>query len=180
MDQGDDVEHFPTRSSNPAPNAPWMLAFKKHADEAVSPVIAVILMVAITVVLAATVWVWVSGFGPTGTPPTPSLALSENSFTTNATTAAASCAAGASWCAKWTVTSVTPNVAWSRLHVTDTTTDVGAITCQLNGATRPPVTTLQAGDVLACSGTSTTPNVGDQLAFSDTASQSVVTTMTLR
>ena len=32
-------------------------------DEAVSPVIAVILMVAITVVLAATVYVWVSGFG---------------------------------------------------------------------------------------------------------------------
>ena len=35
-----------------------------HGDEeAVSPVIAVILMVAITVVLAATVYVWVSGFG---------------------------------------------------------------------------------------------------------------------
>jgi flagellin-like protein len=32
-------------------------------DEAVSPVIAVILMVAITVVLAATVYLWVSGFG---------------------------------------------------------------------------------------------------------------------
>jgi flagellin-like protein len=32
-------------------------------DEGVSPVIAVILMVAITVVLAATVYVWVSGFG---------------------------------------------------------------------------------------------------------------------
>ncbi|PSG97196.1 hypothetical protein BRD56_05920 [Thermoplasmatales archaeon SW_10_69_26] len=32
------------------------------ADEGVSPVIAVILMVAITVVLAATVYVWVSGF----------------------------------------------------------------------------------------------------------------------
>lgn len=35
-------------------------------DEAVSPVIAVILMVAITVVLAATVYVWVSGFGTSG------------------------------------------------------------------------------------------------------------------
>lgn len=33
-----------------------------HDDEGVSPVIAVILMVAITVVLAATVYVWVSGF----------------------------------------------------------------------------------------------------------------------
>lgn len=35
-------------------------------DEGVSPVIAVILMVAITVVLAATVYVWVSGFGTSG------------------------------------------------------------------------------------------------------------------
>jgi flagellin-like protein len=35
-------------------------------DDAVSPVIAVILMVAITVVLAATVYVWVSGFTDTG------------------------------------------------------------------------------------------------------------------
>lgn len=35
----------------------------KKRDDAVSPVIAVILMVAITVVLAATVYVWVSGFG---------------------------------------------------------------------------------------------------------------------
>jgi flagellin-like protein len=34
-----------------------------QGDEAVSPVIAVILMVAITVVLAATVYLWVSGFG---------------------------------------------------------------------------------------------------------------------
>jgi flagellin-like protein len=34
----------------------------RGADEAVSPVIAVILMVAITVVLAATVYLWVSGF----------------------------------------------------------------------------------------------------------------------
>ena len=36
------------------------------SKEAVSPVIAVILMVAITVVLAATVYVWVGGFGGGG------------------------------------------------------------------------------------------------------------------
>lgn len=40
--------------------------FLARDDEAVSPVIAVILMVAITVVLAATVYVWVSGFGGSG------------------------------------------------------------------------------------------------------------------
>ncbi|WP_455392812.1 archaellin/type IV pilin N-terminal domain-containing protein [[Eubacterium] cellulosolvens] len=39
--------------------------FRKD-DEAVSPVIAVILMVAITVVLAGVLYVWVSGFGTTG------------------------------------------------------------------------------------------------------------------
>jgi flagellin-like protein len=38
----------------------------RKGDSAVSPVIAVILMVAITVVLAATVYVWVSGFTDTG------------------------------------------------------------------------------------------------------------------
>lgn len=40
--------------------------FLRDEDEAVSPVIAVILMVAITVVLAATVYVWVSGFNTGG------------------------------------------------------------------------------------------------------------------
>jgi len=40
------------------------------SKEAVSPVIAVILMVAITVVLAATVYVWVSGFKGTENAPT--------------------------------------------------------------------------------------------------------------
>ena len=35
----------------------------RESEDAVSPVIAVILMVAITVVLSATVYVWVSGFG---------------------------------------------------------------------------------------------------------------------
>jgi flagellin-like protein len=40
-----------------------------RSDEGVSPVIAVILMVAITVVLAATVYVWVSGFASEDTGP---------------------------------------------------------------------------------------------------------------
>ena len=44
-------------------------------DDAVSPVIAVILMVAITVVLAATVYVWVSGFGSNSNQPAKSLAF---------------------------------------------------------------------------------------------------------
>ncbi len=43
----------------------------------VSPIIAIILMVAITVVLAATIYVWVSGMGKTGTS-TPNLSATIN------------------------------------------------------------------------------------------------------
>lgn len=42
--------------------------YVKKQDAAVSPVIAVILMVAITIVLAAVVYVWVSGFGSSAQP----------------------------------------------------------------------------------------------------------------
>ena len=47
----------------------------RSEDDAVSPVIAVILMVAITVVLAATVYVWVSGFGSQSSQPAKTLSL---------------------------------------------------------------------------------------------------------
>ena len=49
--------------------------FLRNNDDAVSPVIAVILMVAITVVLAATVYVWVSGFGSNSSQPAKSIAF---------------------------------------------------------------------------------------------------------
>ena len=49
--------------------------YLRNRDEAVSPVIAVILMVAITVVLAATVYVWVSGFGSNSSQPAKSIAF---------------------------------------------------------------------------------------------------------
>jgi flagellin-like protein len=49
--------------------------FRKD-DKAVSPVIAVILMVAITVVLAGVLYVWVSGFGTTGGGSKPSVGAS--------------------------------------------------------------------------------------------------------
>lgn len=64
--------------------------FLRGDDEGVSPVIAVILMVAITVVLAATVYVWVSGFGSsTNGSPAHTLSLSSGgavTFTENGTT----------------------------------------------------------------------------------------------
>ena len=49
-----------------------------NGDDAVSPVIAVILMVAITVVLAATVYVWVSGFGAQSGNPQKSISLTSS------------------------------------------------------------------------------------------------------
>src|SRR5437773_12441924 len=52
--------------------------FLRDDDDAVSPVIAVILMVAITVVLAATVYVWVSGFGSNSSSPAKTIALTSN------------------------------------------------------------------------------------------------------
>ena len=66
----------------------------------VSPIIAVILMVAITVVLAATIYVWVSGFGGSGSS-TPAISCSPDN-TNN----------------KLIVVSADPGVAWSDITVT--------------------------------------------------------------
>ncbi|MHB8604919.1 MAG: archaellin/type IV pilin N-terminal domain-containing protein [Thermoplasmatota archaeon] len=81
-----------------------------QSDDAVSPVIAVILMVAITVVLAATVYVWVSGFGSQGKQ-SQTLSLSEVSAT-NAGQATAS--------DKFTIVSIGPNFLCKNLKATST------------------------------------------------------------
>lgn len=57
--------------------------FLRGDDDAVSPVIAVILMVAITVVLAATVYVWVSGFGSQSGNPAKTISLTSSSSLSN-------------------------------------------------------------------------------------------------
>ena len=75
--------------------------FIHHDDEAVSPVIAVILMVAITVVLAATVYVWVSGFGSSGSQ------AKSASFSTTASGGVNS----------MTLVSVSPNTDWNHLKI---------------------------------------------------------------
>jgi len=65
----------------------------------VSPIIAVILMVAITVVLAATIYVWVSGFGGSGSS-TPAISCSPDN-TKN----------------KLTIVSADSGVAWKDINV---------------------------------------------------------------
>lgn len=77
----------------------------RNHDSAVSPVIAVILMVAITVVLAATVYVWVSGFGAGGTQPAKTLSLASASAITNGDKI-------------YTVASGTTGLKWSDLNFT--------------------------------------------------------------
>ncbi len=52
----------------------------KKNNKAVSPVIATILMVAITVVLAAVLYVMVMGFGGSGTPQAPAVTLSKTTI----------------------------------------------------------------------------------------------------
>lgn len=76
-------------------------------DDAVSPVIAVILMVAITVVLAATVYVWVSGFGANGSAPAKSVAFASAGAIATET-------AGNQW-KTYTVASASPGLKWTDL-----------------------------------------------------------------
>src|SRR5579885_2679050 len=79
--------------------------FMRGDDEAVSPVIAVILMVAITVVLAATVYVWVSGFGAQSGNPQKSISLTSAGALSN------------TW-KNYTVASGTSGMKYSDIQVT--------------------------------------------------------------
>lgn len=149
-------------------------------DEGASPVVGVILMVALTVALAAGVYLWVTGFTGSQQGPPASLGLQQNGAAKlDNETASAACTPGATWCAKWIVSSVTSAFPATRLRVTDTTTDIGTLTCTVN-AQPMTQTPLKPGDVLACY-TTTLPRakVGDRIAFSDTEAGSVLTQLPL-
>ena len=84
-----------------------------RSDDAVSPVIAVILMVAITVVLAATVYVWVSGFGSnTNSSPAHTMSLVSAGAITLDTTATDH------WYKTYTVSSADPSLTYGDMKVT--------------------------------------------------------------
>ena len=101
--------------------------FKSDKDDAVSAVIGVILMVAITVAIAATVYVYVSGMIGTSPETTPSMQFVKDSTNT-----------------KLTVASADPgNLNWDDFEITWTNTD--NVTCLL----QPAGTSITSGGTLA-------------------------------
>lgn len=81
------------------------MAERTMNDEGVSPVIAVILMVAITVVLAAVVYVWVSGFSVGGGEMARSMSLVSDGTTQNAN-------------ATYVVSSASSSLKWDEMRLT--------------------------------------------------------------
>jgi flagellin-like protein len=124
-------------------------AFKQN-DEAVSPVIGVILMVAITVVLAAVVFVLVSNLGgDSNTAPAISWNKNESQDTLSVVTASS-------------------NADWSNLEIMCSSTTVLTVTLNLNGA-EADASTLDCVDATneaaPVSDTSAAIRAGDDLEF---------------
>ena len=153
-------------------------------DEAVSPVIAVILMVAITVVLAATVYVWVSGFSGGGGTPAKSMALSSagtidstsfsGDFAKNYTVASAT--AGM----KYSDIKLTLNGAEQTFDATSCGSSLGANAAWggCAGTTdRAASDVIQAGDVIRLR-TDATPS-GSTLRILDSQANSVILTLVI-
>lgn len=166
--------------------------FLNNDDEAVSPVIAVILMVAITVVLAATVYVWVSGFSGGNQGAAASLSVSQVAAYADALAGTA-----ATDGLKFTVTAVSPGFTLTNLKVLDSTQgdaytigdDCAALatarwflyedgatcrddddTTQLGAGDQIRVFFAAAGDIAA----------GDTLQFVDTNSNNVIASIVVR
>lgn len=87
-------------------------------DDGVSPVIAVILMVAITVVLAATVYVWVSGFGGGQGAAAKTISLASAGSITTARDGAGTANTTGDQLKNFTVSSATSGMKWSDVTIT--------------------------------------------------------------
>jgi len=114
--------------------------FVNRDEEAVSPVIAVILMVAITVVLAATVYVWVSGFGSQSSSAAKSVSL----------TSAAAISNDGHW-KNYTIASATSGLKYSDFSMTLNGAALTATAASTNCA--DPVLSGASGVFTACRGT---------------------------
>lgn len=126
---------------------------RSSKDEAVSPVIAVILMVAITVVLSAVVYVWVSGMGE-GQDMAPSLSLQSSGSDSSG--------------ANYTVISATPDLLWS---------DLKFLVDGKGANATLPSGTVDAGDVFRVNGSGL---AGKTLSVVDVPSNSVVISVRFR
>lgn len=150
--------------------------FLNGDDEAVSPVIAVILMVAITVVLAATVYVWVSGFGGQS---------GSSSKTMSLTSAGAQ--DSTTFIKAWTVASASPGLRYQDMSVmvgstvytfaTTCTPGNGAWSACAGSTTRASTDLVSAGDTIRIDATAT--QIGSNLVVTDTGSNSVLVQITV-
>ena len=156
--------------------------FLRGDEEAVSPVIAVILMVAITVVLAATVYVWVSGFGSQSNQPAKTMSM---------TSAAAIASSGSSdYWKNYTVASATPGMKYGDVKFTldgaDMTFDDDAACNDLGGtastwescansAGRRATDVIAAGDIVSLHAASSLS--GKTLRVLDSQANSVILTL---
>jgi len=137
-------------------------------DEAVSAVIGVILMVAITVAIAATVYVYVSGMLPSGSSSGPSMSMSQDG------------ALSGTW-VNFTIDSASTDAKWSDLKISIEGTDFGTPTatstpasgaCGYSGSDAP----VTADETLTVHGSI---SAGDELAVIHTASNSRILTKTI-
>lgn len=153
--------------------------FLNNDDEAVSPVIAVILMVAITVVLAATVYVWVSGFGSNSSQPAKTMALTSNG-------------AIAGGVKEYVVASASPGLRWQDVSFTvnggpqalSTTGNADCTSGITNADEYAPCTdsaTIETAAGLADAGNFVRIQAaaGDTLRVLDSASNSIILTLTV-
>ncbi|MEA3200743.1 MAG: Archaeal Type pilin, N-terminal [Thermoplasmata archaeon] len=156
--------------------------FQRSADDAVSPVIAVILMVAITVVLAATVYVWVSGFGAQSGNPQKSISLTSAGTlsSSNKTYAIASSTSGMKWSdVTLTVNGVTQTMDTSNSTACGTSVPLGLPTntfaaCSGGSYVSSAASVISAGDTITIEGAS-----GATLRILDTQANAVMLTLTM-
>jgi FlaG/FlaF family flagellin (archaellin) len=112
----------------------------KQEQEAVSAVIGVILMVAITVAIAATVYVYVSGMIGTGTQSTPSISMTSNPI------------AGAGVCSITIATASSPNILWASAVTLNLNCLTNASKMSAGHVVPPPSGNITGGDLISLNG----------------------------
>jgi len=149
-------------------------------DQAVSPVIAVILMVAITVVLAATVYVWVSGFGSQSSTPAKSMSFSSaGAIATNATSVKEYTVASATTGLKWSDITFTldgSTLTYQNQTVDNSATDTYCVIQSGTWCASSAPTLVTAGQTLRLLDTSLS---GQSLKVLDSSANSVILTLTV-